>query len=104
MFMSQRKKFLQKLILTSEVYNNYYNNYSYLCSDKINSEKMNNNNGYYNQLLSNKYISITNYNSNENIENISELNNISNFAKFKPVSKKNEDSNYAYYDNHIKYQ
>jgi len=61
---------------------------------------MNNNNGYYNQLLSNKYISITNYNSNENIENISELNNISNFAKFKPVSKKNEDSNYAYYDNH----
>ena len=83
----------------NEVYNNEYNNYSYPFSDKINSEKNNNNNDYYNQLLSNEYISNTNYNNYGNIENTSELNNISNYATVKPISKKNENINYVYYDN-----
>ena len=82
---------------TSEVYNNDYNNYSYPFSDKINSEKSNNNNDYYNHLLSNEYISNINYNNYGNIENNSELNNIPNYATVKPISKKNENINYAYY-------
>ena len=81
---------------TSEVYNNDYNKYSYPFSDKINSEKSNNNNDYYNHLLSNEYISNINYNNYGNIENNSELNNIPNYATVKPISKKNENINYAY--------
>jgi len=84
---------------TSKVYNNEFNNYSYPSSDIINSEKSNNNNDYYNQLLPNEYIYNINYNNYGNIENASKLNNISNFATVNPLSKKNKNINYAYYAN-----
>ena len=84
---------------TSKAHNNEFNNYSYPSSDIINSVKSNNNNDYYNQLLSNEYISNINYISYGNIENTSELNNISNFATVKPLSKKNENINYDNYIN-----
>ena len=84
---------------TSKVYNNEFNNYSYPSSDIINSEKINNNNDYYNQLLSNEYIYNINNNNYGNIKNTSKINNISNFATVNPLSKKNKNINYAYYAN-----
>ena len=75
------------------------NNYSYPFSDKINSEKSNYNNNYYNNLLSNEYFSNINNNNYGNIKNISEINNMSNFATVKPLSKKAENINYANYAN-----
>ena len=83
---------------TNEVYNNEYNNYSYTFSDKIDSEKNKNNNNYYNKLLSKENILNTNYNNYGNIENTVNS-NISNFANVKPISKKDENINYTYYDN-----
>ena len=83
---------------TNEVYNNEYNNYSYTFSYKIDSEKNKYNNNYYNNLLTKENISNTNYNNygdNENTVN----SNISNFANVKPVSKKDENINFTYYDN-----
>ena len=83
---------------TNKIYNNEYNNYSYTFSDKIDSEKNKNNNNYYNNLLSKENISNTNYNNYGNIENTVNS-NISNFANVKPISKKDENINYTYYDN-----
>jgi len=84
---------------TIKVHNNEFNNYSFPSSDIINSEKNNYNNNDYNNLLSNEYISNINYNNYGNIENTSELNNISNFATVKPLSQKNENINYDNYIN-----
>ena len=87
---------------TNEVYNNEYNNYSSTFSDKIDSEKNKNNNNYYNNLLSKENISNTNYNNYGNIEN-NVKSNISNFANVKPISKKDENINYTYYDNNSEF-
>ena len=82
----------------SEVNNNEYNNYSYTFTDNINSTKNNNNNNYYNDLLSNEYISNSNYNNYGNVDNTAKS-NIINFETVKPASKKNENINYTFYDN-----
>jgi len=82
----------------NEVYNNEYNNYSYSFSDKVDSGKNKNSNNYYNNLISKENISNANYNNYGNIENTFNS-NISNFTNVKPVSKKDENINYIYYDN-----